>query len=419
MLGKLFRAIASDYKNYRMGPGWKERGVINALTAAEKLKSAAQEREMRSQEMDIRREDAHLRQTAAKRVARESVIKDAKDTADIYPSLPEPHLPNNLPGPVQGPMFKVPEGPDGQPGFTLDPAEIRAFKLAEQQREAREKMVDMTSAPRLKSRLGIESDYVDPQILSASTALSGQDAAERRAAASAGGRGGSGYGDNIGWTPLYDANRALIAKTKTVADPNAPNGYRTIVAPIDMPGDEPVYGAPPPGIPQGGRDSIAATSHVLGLIGRVRESVTAAQAALGPLAGRLLNVQIGQLGGYGTTQAERIMAQRMLTLLSTRSFAEGGKNLTGTEKEILFRQLPQPTDTVQQAFDKLAIAEEELKDAQQKRLAVIPQYQRPQVDRQFSDQVADPKAGPPIGTRKTFPNGRVGVWDGRGYKAVQ
>jgi hypothetical protein len=337
LLGRVVRAISEDYQDYRGRP--KERGYINAVKAAEAIAKARQDRDLASQEADLKREQMHLNQRAAARA-------DETQGWEVLDKRTE----------------LAPDGFLGDPR-QLDPAASRA--LAE---SARQKILDAQKEQALALARGKQE-------------IEGY------------GSGGDAFA-NPAQQEGYQLKTGRINATRPGMDPNTygPNwqarvdpvtrnvvGYENRVTGEFRDSTKPMPGGPTPFIAQGGRELIAARSSVLKLMGDTRASINQIDSSMGPLSGRLLKLKIGQLGGYGTTPAERQAAQRILTLLSARSFAEGGKNLTGTEKEILFAQLPDLNDTVEQALSKLEVAEDYLRKAQESSINMIPEVQRGQV----------------------------------------
>lgn len=116
------------------------------------------------------------------------------------------------------------------------------------------------------------------------------------------------------------------------------------------------------------------------------EKVTAQIKALqsdttfGPIYGRVKNVAIEKLGGAGASPEEQELAIRMRALVRDQAFAEGGKQLTPTEKEEFTATLPRLTDTVQLALIKAEAAREILARAARNRVLALSGQQRTLVD---------------------------------------
>lgn len=122
----------------------------------------------------------------------------------------------------------------------------------------------------------------------------------------------------------------------------------------------------------------------------------------GPVVGRLRNIQINRLGGIGASPQEQELAVRLRALVRDQSFAEGGKQLTPTEKEEFTATLPQLTDTVEQAIIKARLSKEFLGRALQNRMGNLSPDQKKLIpggsDRALGSQsveeyVRDPATG--------------------------
>lgn len=102
--------------------------------------------------------------------------------------------------------------------------------------------------------------------------------------------------------------------------------------------------------------------------------------ANGPLKGRIAKIKVNALGGHGTTAQEKELVVRLRRLLSSQAFAEGGKQLTGTEKMEFEAIVPKPEDTVEQALIKLNLTREFVKNKRAAVMRYIPARQRGQLN---------------------------------------
>jgi len=99
--------------------------------------------------------------------------------------------------------------------------------------------------------------------------------------------------------------------------------------------------------------------------------------ATGPLWGRLRNVQLGHLGGWGTTPQE-VEAASEIALLERTIFDTAGANLTVPEKEIFRGIYPQREDTIETALTKIPSALKWLKGRMDVRRGLMTPMQEKQ-----------------------------------------
>lgn len=114
--------------------------------------------------------------------------------------------------------------------------------------------------------------------------------------------------------------------------------------------------------------------------------------ANGPLVGRIAKIKVNALGGHGATPQEEELIVRLRRLLSSQAFAEGGKQLTGTEKMEFEAIVPKPEDTVEQALIKLNLTREFVKNKRAAVMRYMPARQRAQLG-----VPTLPKVGPKVG----------------------
>jgi len=99
----------------------------------------------------------------------------------------------------------------------------------------------------------------------------------------------------------------------------------------------------------------------------------------GPLFGQVTMAEVERLGGLGADPAAIQMAVELRTLMANQAFANGGKQLTGTEKVEFEFQTPSMTDTIQQAAIKTAAALKILRNNYATKMAVMPVTQSRQL----------------------------------------
>lgn len=95
-------------------------------------------------------------------------------------------------------------------------------------------------------------------------------------------------------------------------------------------------------------------------------------ASLGPLAGRVTMAEVGSLSGLGATKEQIALATDLQRALMSAAFANGGKQLTTTEKAIFETLLPSLKDTFQQAVIKAERARQYLLDRGKDRMGTMP-----------------------------------------------
>lgn len=168
--------------------------------------------------------------------------------------------------------------------------------------------------------------------------------------------------------------------------------------------------SPPPVVPEGTQINLAGWAHSIQQIESIEQQLDQAEANLGPLLGRITLAEVERLGGFGASEAEIQLATDLRRLLMSQAFAEGGKQLTDTEKIEFAATNPAMTDTFPQAIIKARQAKKYLADRYNIRVQTLGARQRPQVP------AAPPKAGgaaaPAAGTAPKVvihPDGRIEV----------
>lgn len=78
----------------------------------------------------------------------------------------------------------------------------------------------------------------------------------------------------------------------------------------------------------------------------------------GPIAGRVKFFLLRQGGGVGLSPQEKKVVVRMSNLFATKAFAEGGKQLTGPEREIFEQIMPSERDTLPTIATKIDLLRE-------------------------------------------------------------
>lgn len=145
--------------------------------------------------------------------------------------------------------------------------------------------------------------------------------------------------------------------------------------------------------------------------------------ATGPVWGRLRNIELRFLGGFGTTP-EEVEAATQINMLMRSAFDVAGANFTEPEMRIFRTIYPQQTDTLQTALTKIPQSLQYIQNRMRARQGLMTPMQRSQT--QFPDvsggqpskAVSGNSSSPRIGEYREFPNGNVGVWDGKGWKKV-
>lgn len=100
---------------------------------------------------------------------------------------------------------------------------------------------------------------------------------------------------------------------------------------------------------------------------------------LGPVMGRVKMFEIEKLGGMGASKEEIQLAVTLRTLMQTQAFQNGGKQLTGTEKEEFIFNTPSLNDTLEQAVIKTVVASRILQRNMGTRIKVLSPSQRRQL----------------------------------------
>lgn len=148
----------------------------------------------------------------------------------------------------------------------------------------------------------------------------------------------------------------------------------------------------PPAVPEGTQISLAGWTQAIGLLDEIMPQLEAGKAGLGPLAGRVKLAEINRLGGMGATTQQIQLATDLRRLLMSQAFAEGGKQLTPTEKSEFIALNPALSDTFAQAIVKAQRSRKYLQDRYQIRVKFLGPRQQPQVP---GAPPATPAAMPP------------------------
>lgn len=136
--------------------------------------------------------------------------------------------------------------------------------------------------------------------------------------------------------------------------------------------------APPP-VPDITQANLAGWKQSISQIDRIVPQLEAQKNTLGPLAGRVKLAEIGRLGGMGATPQQISLAVQLRRLLMSQAFAEGGKQLTPTEKEEFVFINPTLSDTFEQAIEKAKLSREYLQQRYDERISAMPVRERMQM----------------------------------------
>ena len=137
--------------------------------------------------------------------------------------------------------------------------------------------------------------------------------------------------------------------------------------------------SPPPAVPNTAQAELSGWSTSIKLIDDVMPQIATTQNALGPIRGRIENVQMSKLGGAGLTSEQVKLATNLRRLLTAEAFANGGKQLTITELEQYKQLLPSLNDTFGTAMTKAQQAREFLVTKMMERMRFLTPRQQMQL----------------------------------------
>jgi hypothetical protein len=192
--------------------------------------------------------------------------------------------------------------------------------------------------------------------------------------------------------PVFENGKVVYKPRSQAAGMEAP---RTVYDAQGNPttGGMPVSLTPPPSIPEGTQTSLTGWKLAIDQIDKdIIPQIQKMKESLGPLTGRITLAEITKLGGLGASKEQIQLATDMRRLLMSQAFAEGGKQLTPTEKEEFVALNPALTDTFDQAMIKAQRARDYLDRRYKTRLEVMPARQRGQLP-------ASAPKGDPLGIR--------------------
>lgn len=223
--------------------------------------------------------------------------------------------------------------------------------------------------------------------------------------------------------PVMEGNTPVLRPRSVAAGKPTPT---TIYQPSGLPTVAGIPGlstqAPPP-VPDITQASLAGWKQSISQIDQIMPLLKQAEDTLGPLAGRIKLAEVEKLGGMGATPEQIELATRLRRLLMSQAFAEGGKQLTPTEKEEFIAVNPHMTDTLRQAMINARLSKEYLEGRYQNRLDAMPVRERMQLQ-----GGATPEAGGTGGTGGTVvmvgpdgkewnvPRANIPVFKQNGYK---
>jgi hypothetical protein len=170
----------------------------------------------------------------------------------------------------------------------------------------------------------------------------------------------------------------------------------------------------PPTIPETTQSELSGMKTTIDLYERqILPNLEKMRADLGPIMGRIKVAEVSKAGGYGATPEQVKLLTDMETALMSEAFANGGKQLTGNEKQYFEDIRPKPTDLFSTALIKAENAAAYLRSKYNDRLGVMPANQR----RQMSPLPPPPTGGAGAGAqgkagdivRVKHPDGRNGT----------
>jgi hypothetical protein len=223
----------------------------------------------------------------------------------------------------------------------------------------------------------------------------------------------------------------------------------------------------------GTRDRLATLASSRKQLQQIQQVLTDPEVGkyLGPIMGRITIAQMTKGGGFGTNPKQREALIRVSRAFNTAANAFGGKVLPPNEQERVAKSEVYETDTLEQMLQKAQLGQDlYTREIERRALQLPPAGRRQQYDF-LSAEGIDPNelfgpnynqdtsaavpvtsdsvqpgvpagsagkaqgvvggganaptagggtsAGPAVGARKTFPNGTIGEWDGRGWRKVQ
>lgn len=107
-------------------------------------------------------------------------------------------------------------------------------------------------------------------------------------------------------------------------------------------------------------------------IDQLMPTIKSMSKEFGPLGGRVTLAQIEQMGGLGATKEQINLATELRRLLTSEAFANGGKQLTDTEKVEFQALLPHLSDTFTSAVTRAEVARKYLLSKGKTRLEAMP-----------------------------------------------
>lgn len=204
--------------------------------------------------------------------------------------------------------------------------------------------------------------------------------------------------------PVVEGDSVVYRPRSQAAGSYAPRTLYDISGNPTTAGQAGMAATPPPTVPDATQSSLAGWTLAMQQIDR--DIIPALQKAkgqggFGPLAGRVKLGEIEQMGGMGATPQQIALAVDLRRLLMSQAFAEGGKQLTPTEKEEFIALNPALTDTLEQAMIKAQKARDFLRDRYLNRLQTMAPRQRGLVP------AAPGPGGPPPGVETAAPNSNL------------
>ncbi len=155
----------------------------------------------------------------------------------------------------------------------------------------------------------------------------------------------------------------------------------------DMPREDRLASTIPPGIQTALSGILDSHYQVRTVRAQVKDPEV--QQILGPFMGRAAQGLAQYAGGANLTPKQQEGIVAITTLFGQEAFSEGGKNLTGHEKELFQKTRILPTDTVSMGLSKLAVRERILDQSAKRRYSLLRPAQQQQASEAFAQEGFD------------------------------
>jgi hypothetical protein len=186
---------------------------------------------------------------------------------------------------------------------------------------------------------------------------------------------------------------------------------RTIFSPTGNPslaGYEGYGVTPPPSLDATTMDRVTGYVTALDLFKPVSKQIMAAKS-MGPVAGRITLAEVEKLGGLGASSEDIKLAMALRRLVTEQAFANGGKQLTITERDEFVKLNPSLSDTVETALIKTQQSIDYLKMKLGNTIKVLPERQRNLMNDEIKAyyQSAQPTKAYKVGDTVKLKNGQT------------